>query len=111
MLRLSLILVFAALQISACGESPQKVFTPANATSKDWLNGVARNWATGVLIDKGAAQEKDFSPGKVVTFADGTARSVVRTQVFGADLIVYLEGSPLDGELIGYPKQMKLSSP
>jgi hypothetical protein len=90
-----------------CGESTQTAYSASDNTNKEWVNGVARDWATAFYVKDTAVAKRDFAVGKQVAFADGSIRTISRNQVNGEDLIVYLEGSPLDGKLVGYPKPIK----
>jgi len=106
-----LLLALAMALTCACGPSDQAVSYPiADTTNKDWVNGVAKDWATGFVLKNRSDAAKDFTAGKKVTFSDGSVRSIKSNQVYGTDLIVYLDGNPLDGNVVGYPHAVKLSS-
>ncbi len=106
-IRNSVIAVCFIIALSACGEKPQATYTATNNTNKEWVNGVARDWATAFYVKNTYDADRDFAVGKKVTFSDGSIRVVLRKQINGEDLIVFLDGSPLNGDLVGYPKQIK----
>lgn len=82
----------------------KSTYTASNTTNKEWVNGIARDWAVGFFITYTPESAIDFAVGKQILLADGSQRTVLRNQVNGNNLIVYLDGIPLDGKLVGYPK-------
>jgi hypothetical protein len=77
-------------------------------TDDNWLNGVARSWDTALLIANSINARKDFMIGNRLTFADGDARTIIDVKEEGGSLIVFLEGAPMDGNLIGYPNKFSI---
>jgi hypothetical protein len=51
----------------------------------------------------------NFAVGRKVTFSDGTVRTIVKLQETAGSLIVYVDGVPLDGTQVGYPKKIMVS--
>lgn len=91
-------------------DSGEKGYTAANLTNKEWVKGVAKDWATAFYLQNTSEARRDFAVGTKVTFADGSIRAVVRNQVNGINLMVFLDGTPLNGDLVGYPKPIKPNS-
>jgi len=87
-------------------------YTPQNHTDENWVKGIARTWATAFFIP-GPIKEQtknDFAVGRKATFADGTVRTIVKQEMRNGDnLIVFLDGVPLDGNVVGYPKEIKVT--
>ncbi len=78
-----------------------------DASDKNWLNGVSRNdSAFFVFYSETAAS--DLKTGRQVIFADGTKRTITSTMENQKTLIVYLDGPPLDGGLVGYPAAVRV---
>jgi endoglucanase len=92
--------------LSGCGDTTP-TYSPTNTTNKEWVNGVAREGVAGFYLKNTTEATRDFAVGKKIIFADGSIRTVKGFQINGGDLIVYLDGSPLNGELVGYPKLIK----
>jgi len=80
-----------------------------NYTDDNWVKGIAKNWATAFFVQDSLKAKSDFAIGRKVTFADGTTRSIIQLKENAGSLIVYLDGAPLDGNTIGYPKEIKVS--
>ena len=78
-----------------------------NLTDSNWTNGVAKNWA-GFFVDNRPTNVAQLSPGKKIAFADGSTRTIVRQEQSGVFLNIYLNGLPLDGSIVGYPKKFKV---
>lgn len=76
-----------------------------NVTNGDWLKGVARN-AAGFSIPNTAANQAKFTKGKTVTFSNGEKRTISQIYVNGQYYNVYLNGSPLNGDVVGYPNSV-----
>lgn len=70
----------------------------------NWLNGVAKSDASFVVFNTFHAR-KELTVGKKITFADGTNRTIISTRNDGDTLVTFLDGAPLDGTVVGYPKK------
>lgn len=71
-------------------------------TDVNWDRGVARRWA-GFFLPKRERYSNDFRPGRLVKFADGQVRRIVRAETSGPYLNVFVEGSPLIADKAGLP--------
>lgn len=76
--------------------------TPYNLTDANWVNGVSRKDASFFISDN-RANARTFKPGVTITFSNGDSRTVSRIDTSGPYLNVYLDGSPMDGNEVGYP--------
>ena len=98
--------------IGSCNEKrTELIYTPPDFTDGNWVKGIAKTWAPAFFIlgpIKGQIR-KDFAVGKKVIFADGTIRSIVKVEENGGNLIVFVDGSPLDGNIVGYPKTIEVA--
>jgi hypothetical protein len=79
-------------------------------TDENWVNGVARSWATAFFVANSIHARSELTVGKTITFSDGTTRTIVSTKEDGESLIIFLEGVPLDGTVVGYPKKFIVHS-
>jgi hypothetical protein len=70
-----------------------------------WVNGVAKSWAAAFFVFNTFHARNELTVGKKITFADGTTRTIVRTKENEGDLIVFLDGAPLVGTIVGYPQK------
>ena len=89
---------------AAAEDSPQ-VFSSHKHTDDNWVNGIARAWATALFVSNTIVARKELTVGKVVTFADGTTRKIVKIKEEGESVIVFLSGAPLDGNIVGHPRK------
>jgi radical SAM superfamily enzyme YgiQ (UPF0313 family) len=93
----------------ACDAGADVSYHLKNHTDDNWVNGIARVWAAAFLVDYSIHAKNELAVGKKVTFADGTARRIIRHIENDGSLIVCLDGSPLDGEKVGCPKKIIVS--
>jgi anaerobic magnesium-protoporphyrin IX monomethyl ester cyclase len=75
-----------------------------NYTDSNWVNGVARSWASAFFVANSMLARSIFAEGLKITFSDGDTRTIARTREDGGSLIVFLDGPPLDGAVVGYPQ-------
>lgn len=80
-----------------------------NFTNNDWLNGVFRASA-GFSIQASNVNVAAFKAGALVRLADGQTRKVLRQQVVGSNMSVFLEGAAINGTSLGYPKTVSVVS-
>lgn len=80
-----------------------------NFTNNDWLNGMFRASA-GFSIQASSANVAAFKAGALVRLADGQTRKVLRQQVVGSNMSVFLEGAAINGTSLGYPKTVSVVS-
>ncbi len=80
-----------------------------NFTNTDWLNGVFRASA-GFSIQASTANVAAFKAGALVRLADGQTRKVLRSQLVGSNMSVFLEGAAINGTSLGYPKTVSVVS-
>jgi hypothetical protein len=85
-------------------ESDQ-VYSASKHTDENWVSGVARSWATAFFLKNTIQARNELVVGKKITFSDGTVRTIVNTKEDGESLIVFLDGKPLDGTIVGFPKK------
>jgi SAM-dependent methyltransferase len=81
-----------------------------NYTDENWTNGIANNWATAFFVKTSDKAKTDLAIGKKVLFSDGTSRIIIRQQENDGSLIIFLEGSTLDGNEVGYPEEIIVSN-
>jgi len=108
-----LLLIFFIV-IGGCSQNSQKQdvsYTPPNYTDANWVNGILRNPSSGFLIVAPIKEQtrKDFALGRKATFADGIVRTIVKLEDNLGNLIVHVDGAPLDGNVVGYPKEIKVT--
>jgi anaerobic magnesium-protoporphyrin IX monomethyl ester cyclase len=75
----------------------------AGHTDDNWLNGVAKSWAAAILVEVSVKANRDLMVGNRLTFADGDTRTITDIREEGSSLIVFLDGDPMDGAMVGYP--------
>lgn len=81
--------------------------TSYNLTDANWVNGVARDFA-GFFVQNSRQHVDYFKPGKELRFANGDLRKINEAKEVGSYLNVFVEGAPLDGELVGFPHEIKV---
>jgi hypothetical protein len=77
-------------------------------TDPNWVNGVAKGWATAFFISNTSENISQFSIGRKVKFKDGTVRAIFKQEPSGVYLNIFLEGTPLDGSVVGYPHKLQV---
>jgi hypothetical protein len=85
------------------------ICSPFNHTDENWLNGVAKSWAAAFFIGDSDSAKRALTVGRRVIFKYGIYRKIIRTMVNDKSLIVYLDGNPLDGNVMGYPEEFSVS--
>ncbi|MGA2318310.1 MAG: hypothetical protein ABSG71_18310 [Thermodesulfobacteriota bacterium] len=100
----------ASLAVSGCDQKIGVSYTPPNHTDQNWVKGIAKKWATAFFIQNSIQAKRDFVVGRKVTFSDGTVRTIVRINENDDSLIVILDGTSLDGNVVGYPKEIKVTN-
>jgi len=103
------IFLASSLAVSGCDRKTDVSYTPPNHTDQNWVKGVAKTWATAYFVEDSIQAKSDFAVGKKVTFSDGTVRTIVRLKENDGSLIVFLDGIPLDGNVVGYPNLIKVA--
>ena len=81
--------------------------TPFNLTDRNWINGVARDWA-GFFVPNNFQNAREFTAGKSIRFSDGQVRTITRQEDGGPYLNIFLSGPPLDGNIVGFPKKFEI---
>lgn len=79
---------------------------PTNISDQTWENGVARKWA-GFFVEATPANRGIFVRGRILRFANGHLRTVLKGEVANGYLNVMVDGPNLDGSLVGYPHQIR----
>lgn len=81
--------------------------TPYNLSDINWINGVAINFA-GFFVANTEPNKSEFVPGKVVRFANGQTRKIIRQDISGPFVNILFDGEPLDGSLVGHPHKIEI---
>jgi hypothetical protein len=76
-------------------------------TDRNWVNGVARDWA-GFFVRSSIPNRERLIRGKKIHFADGQVRTIIRQEDGGSFLNIFLDGQPLDGNIVGYPHKFEV---
>lgn len=71
-------------------------------TDENWIRGIGRRWA-GFYLPATQNYITKFRTGQYITLPDGQSRRIVSAEVNGAYLNVFLEGEPLDTEMVPSP--------
>jgi len=87
-----------------------RIDTAFNHTDENWVNGVARSWATAFFVENTIQAKTKFSVGKRIVFANGDTRQIVSTKEDGNAIAVFLDGTPLDGTVVGYPHKFTIGN-
>jgi len=96
---------------SAPTQNPSAPHTVAlnSFNGKDFLGGIYLSSA-GISVQDNEANRAAFHPGAQVRFANGQIRTVKMAYRFGGNMTVLLDGSPVDGREVGYPRTISVSS-
>lgn len=78
-----------------------------NLTDNNWINGVHRRDAA-FFVNNNFENRNRFKFGSKVNFANGDIRSILQVIDNGPYLNIYLDGTPLNGENVGFPKEIKI---
>jgi len=84
--------------------------SPTEHTDENWVNGVARAWAAAFFVANSSRTQNKFTVGSRITFVDQATRTIVNTKDDGDSLIVFLDGAPLDGRVVGHPHKFTVHS-
>ena len=110
-----LVVVGGCEQKTDMSQTPTKPvsYTPPNYSDTDtmFVNGIL-NHSPGFLVTGPikAQTKNDFAVGRKATFSDGTVRTIVKIEENTGNLIVHVDGAPLDGNVVGYPKEIKITA-
>ncbi|MCX7094820.1 MAG: hypothetical protein NTY50_15405 [Methylobacter sp.] len=78
---------------------------PLNINDANWNHGVARS-GNGLVLASYVAGRL-LQVGKAIRFADGEIRHINHVETAGRYINVFLDGMPIDGELVGYPHKIE----
>lgn len=78
-----------------------------NVSNSEWLKGVAKEWGAAFFVKNTNRARNDFAVGNRVRFVDGSVRKITSYRINNDDLIVYLDGGRLNGNLVGYPNSVQ----
>ncbi len=81
---------------------------PLRSNDQNWLKGIAREWATALLATNSVQMRNELTVGRYIEFVDGTVRLITAVQENGNALIVFLNGNPLNGKIIGFPNKFNV---
>lgn len=92
---------------SVVSEDADKVYhyPIMDVTNNEWLNGVARGWAPVILFDYKNIIMEELTVGTTIQLANGENRKIV--EVRNPDkltILVFVDGEPMDGDEVGWPK-------
>jgi hypothetical protein len=76
-------------------------------TDQNWVNGIARRWA-GFFVPNNKKFRGEYRPGRIVQFANLSTRRIVRTEMNGIYLNIFVEGDPLNPEEVGMPNSFSV---
>jgi len=112
--RNAIVFIFLAvfLVMVGCSQKIDVSYNLLNITDNNWVKGIAtKNFTgTGFIIENSTQARSDFAVDNKVTFSDGTIRTIVKQLEYGNTLIVFLDGTRLDGNLVGYPNTIKVKA-
>lgn len=77
-----------------------------NFTDPNWVNGISRFKPGFFLMSSSGI---DIKEGDDVTFSNGETRKVMRVLRAGEFINIELNGSPLDGSIVGYPNAVRIN--
>lgn len=78
-----------------------------NLTDVNWVNGIGRKFS-GYFVVNTPEVRKNHSIGGRVKLADGEVRKVVNIIESEKYINIYLDGSPMDGNQVGYPHKIEI---
>lgn len=76
-----------------------------NVSNNDWVKGVSAT-AAGFSIPNTVNNQQKFKVGSTVLFSNGETRKITKIFIYGNYYNVYVEGTTLNGNLIGYPNRV-----
>jgi hypothetical protein len=89
--------------------TPQS-FRTENFSDRNWINGIADKWAAAFFIKSSEQAKTDLTVGKKLVFAGGITRTITKVQEKSDTWIIFLDGEPLDGTAVGYPREVIILS-
>ncbi len=89
-------------------KTSDSTFSLTNFSDENWLNGIARSWTTAFFVPNSAVSKHAFILGAEVLFGDGSIRKIIETKNNDSSIIIFLDGEPLDGAIVGYPNKIKI---
>lgn len=78
-----------------------------NLSDRNWEKGVAKHWA-GFFVSKSSKNVQEYTVGNKVRFINEDIRTIKRMATSRRYLNLYLDGAPLDGNTVGYPKKIQV---
>ena len=85
------------------------LYTPYDFTDGSFVNGVARSGSPAFIVANIGNAKRILKPHRVVSFAEGSTRTIIRTEDRGHLLYVFCGGGAIDSSLIGYPHKFTVS--
>lgn len=83
-------------------ETPEVVDGSFFLTDNNWLHGISRKWA-GFFVPNAQKFADEYKAGRLVKFANGETREIIRADPSGLYLNIYLNGDLLNPEKVGLP--------
>jgi hypothetical protein len=91
--------------------NPDPVINAANVafnlTDENWIGGVGKNFSA-IFVLNNELNRDEFLPGRSIRFSNEEVRKIDHVASSGSYLNIFLEGSPLDGQLVGFPRNFEV---
>lgn len=91
-------------------EITEVYYKAQNHSDENWTKGIANKWAAAFFVKASDKARVDLAVGKKLTFSDGSKRTVIKQQENNDSLTIFLDGSALDGNKVGYPEEIIVSN-
>ena len=88
-----------------------QVYPMKDLVDNNWLNGVARGWGPAILFDNTKIILNELTVGVTIQLANREKRKIV--EVKNPDefsILVFVEGEPLDGNVVGWPNVVTVTT-
>ncbi len=83
--------------------------TPSDFTNENWVKGMYRT-AAGFNVPLNTTTQLAMQVGAAVTLADGQVRKINYVQPVGNTYSVFVSGAVIDGNTLGYPKPLVVTT-
>jgi len=84
------------------------IVVPEAHSDRNWIAGVARNWGAAFFVRRTPEYLKALQSAGRVRLSNGEVRRVQRVDLTDGTLIVHVDGPPMNGELVGFPRKIEL---
>ena len=96
------VLVVAALYGSQMQSNRMNEPVAFDLTDENWTNGVSKSEAA-FFVSNNSANRRLYREGRYIRFVNGEIRAIIKVDESDQFLNIYLDGSLLDGEIVGFP--------